>query len=259
MENKTKKVRIIELRKNGLTINQIVKELNCSKSTVSYHINKHGMGGQIKKDSTNILFGININVIENVVELRKKGLTFNEIQNQINISKDKISKICKKYNLKNVIRNRYLFIDDDIKNKIKESYKNTKSIRKTAIELKLNRETVRKNITINNEKINTINKKKKNVAYVNTSRRKRKIELLEYKGGKCIVCGYNKSNYALQFHHLDKDKKDFTIGSRNYSLEIMKKEADKCILVCANCHFEIHEEINNNGISSIINNILLNN
>ena len=47
----------------------------------------------------------------------------------------------------------------------------------------------------------------------------------------------------MHFHHNDPNEKDFTIGGKSYSLEKLKKEADKCILVCSNCHSEIHEGI----------------
>ena len=63
-----------------------------------------------------------------------------------------------------------------------------------------------------------------------------------YKGGKCEKCGYNKCIAALDFHHLNPLEKDFSIGNKGYtrSWENIKKEIDKCILVCANCHREIH-------------------
>lgn len=74
------------------------------------------------------------------------------------------------------------------------------------------------------------------------AKRRRKIKLLsiEYKGGKCQICGYNKCPAALDLHHIN-GKKDFGIGDKGYtrSWEIVKKELDKCILVCANCHREI--------------------
>lgn len=69
-----------------------------------------------------------------------------------------------------------------------------------------------------------------------------KQKCLEYKGGKCIVCNYNKYIGALEFHHLDPKQKDFSLSdmsSRSFTKEI-KKELDKCILVCSNCHKEIH-------------------
>ena len=68
-------------------------------------------------------------------------------------------------------------------------------------------------------------------------RRKLKRMALEYKGGKCSVCGYNRHVAALEFHHMY--GKETTIASYGKSWESMKKELDKCILVCANCHREI--------------------
>ena len=77
-------------------------------------------------------------------------------------------------------------------------------------------------------------------AAVQKRRNKTKEILIEYKGGKCEICGYDKNYSALEFHHLDPNEKDFTISKKNSSWENIKKELDKCILVCANCHREIH-------------------
>lgn len=72
--------------------------------------------------------------------------------------------------------------------------------------------------------------------------RKLKQDAIDYKGGGCQVCGYDKYNGALEFHHLDPNEKDFSIGElkKTNINEKIKKELDKCILVCANCHREIH-------------------
>lgn len=89
-------------------------------------------------------------------------------------------------------------------------------------------------------------KYKSNSAEYHRKRRKEiKLELIKYKGGKCQKCGYLKCHKALQFHHQDPTKKDFAIGENMKSIRIenLKKELDKCILVCANCHSEIHNEI----------------
>ncbi|MCX6764494.1 MAG: hypothetical protein NTU58_02180 [Candidatus Nealsonbacteria bacterium] len=76
------------------------------------------------------------------------------------------------------------------------------------------------------------------------AKRRRKIRQMsiEYKGGKCIVCGYNQCIQALEFHHLNNSEKDFSISDKGYtrSWEKVKKEIDKCILLCANCHRELH-------------------
>lgn len=79
---------------------------------------------------------------------------------------------------------------------------------------------------------------------VQRRRDKIKLQAVEYKGGKCEKCGYNKCVGALEFHHLDTNEKDFGISARGYtrSWEKVKAELDKCILVCANCHREIHND-----------------
>jgi general stress protein 26 len=70
--------------------------------------------------------------------------------------------------------------------------------------------------------------------------------MLEYKGNKCILCGYNKSKRALCFHHVDESQKLFTISSSHcHSWEKIKKELDKTVLLCSNCHMEVHEGLVN--------------
>ena len=71
--------------------------------------------------------------------------------------------------------------------------------------------------------------------------RARKTYLVTLAGGKCIKCGYSKSIAALQFHHINPDEKECRVTGG--SLEAALKEIKKCILLCANCHFELHEEL----------------
>lgn len=71
---------------------------------------------------------------------------------------------------------------------------------------------------------------------------------INYKGGKCIVCGYNKCFAAMDFHHIKGDSKESTIadliskssGNSKSPIEFLKSELDKCVLLCANCHREYH-------------------
>lgn len=79
---------------------------------------------------------------------------------------------------------------------------------------------------------------------VKNRRKKIRGMAIEYKGGKCTICGYNNCNEALDFHHLDGGSKDFGISSKGYtrSWESVREELNKCILVCANCHREIHSD-----------------
>lgn len=80
----------------------------------------------------------------------------------------------------------------------------------------------------------------------------RKRKTVELKGGKCCICGYCKNLAALQFHHLDSDDKNYEwtqLRLRKWKDIIV--ELNKCILVCANCHLEIHYP--DLGVSTSIN------
>lgn len=70
-----------------------------------------------------------------------------------------------------------------------------------------------------------------------------KQSFVDYKGGKCSICGYNKYIGALEFHHLDPSKKDFNLSQAKIFNDKVKQELDKCILVCSNCHREEHYKI----------------
>ena len=80
---------------------------------------------------------------------------------------------------------------------------------------------------------------------VQKRRIKVKLQAVDYKGGKCSLCGYSKCISALEFHHIDPEQKDFSISrdGNTRSWEKVKLELDKCILVCSNCHREIHEDL----------------
>lgn len=74
---------------------------------------------------------------------------------------------------------------------------------------------------------------------IEKKRVQKRIDGIEYKGGKCERCGYNKYRGALEFHHKDPTQKD-PLGLRAYNSERFLAEIDKCMLLCANCHREIH-------------------
>lgn len=88
------------------------------------------------------------------------------------------------------------------------------------------------------------NRTKCNSCVVNLRRFTFKQRCVDYKGGKCERCGYAKILRALSFHHRDPATKSFTIaGNHCLSWKKIQPELDKCILLCANCHFETHEEL----------------
>lgn len=182
------KEKILELRINGKSMKQIARELGCAHSTVSYHCNKAGLGGD----------GINRKIlteyeIDKIKELYSTGCSNDKLSKEFSVSKYEIRKYTKELK-------RYSRFDD------------------------------------------SLTRKQRTSIMVSERRRKLKDMAIEYKGGKCEKCGYNKCNGALEFHHLNPEEKDFSISTSGTtkSFERIKKEIDKCILVCANCHREIH-------------------
>jgi hypothetical protein len=98
-------------------------------------------------------------------------------------------------------------------------------------------------------KYSTLTDEQKNnhLQYQYSRRQKKMKELLEIYGSKCSVCGYDKCTRALHFHHLDKKTKKIELNVRNilsFKWSEILDEANKCQLVCANCHAEIEDKIN---------------
>jgi len=73
--------------------------------------------------------------------------------------------------------------------------------------------------------------------------RLRKLDLIKMNRGSCEKCGYDKNYAALEFHHVDSASKFFQLDLRSLSnrkWSVIVKEAEKCILLCSNCHAELH-------------------
>lgn len=82
--------------------------------------------------------------------------------------------------------------------------------------------------------------------FVKNHRKRRKELLVKLLGGSCSICKYDKCMSALEFHHVDPNQKEFSIGAARAnpkSLESLINELNKCILVCSNCHKEIHARL----------------
>ena len=79
------------------------------------------------------------------------------------------------------------------------------------------------------------------------AKRRKKIrnKAIAFAGGKCVRCGYSKYPEVLEFHHTDPLKKDFNVSKKGHcrSWERVSKEIKKCVLLCANCHRELHVEL----------------
>lgn len=77
-------------------------------------------------------------------------------------------------------------------------------------------------------------------------RERTKARLVEAMGGECVCCGYKRCHRALEFHHKDTNEKEIGIGGLRATVRSWDKivmEARKCVVVCGNCHAEIHDGI----------------
>lgn len=122
------------------------------------------------------------------------------------------------------------------KRRAQDLYDKVHNIKKVAKELHISYSTLKRFIVFSSSN------RVKSKAPRDTSmyRRGIKAQAVKYKGGRCEICGYDKCMDALDFHHLSPKEKDFNISGGTKSFESIKPELDKCILVCANCHREIH-------------------
>lgn len=68
----------------------------------------------------------------------------------------------------------------------------------------------------------------------------KKLKLIENLGNVCKNCGESRF-WTLHFHHPDKNKEGTINSLKRSRFSIIEKEAKKCILLCANCHTELHD------------------
>lgn len=177
-----------------------------------------------------------------ILKLRNEGKTYNEIKDILGCTKSTISFHCKNNGIGGLKHSK---LSEDEKIKMNKFYQNH-TAEETSLKFGVSKGTVKHYCVKENRGNLTLeDKKKRRSEAVQRRRRKVKEMSIEYKGGCCEKCGYNKCSAALGFHNTNPDEKDFGIASKGYtrSWDKVKKELDKCILVCSNCHAEIHEEI----------------
>lgn len=82
-----------------------------------------------------------------------------------------------------------------------------------------------------------------------SQRRRNRRAAIQYKGSRCCICKYSKCDKALEFHHVHPANKSFTISSALAKpWKSIKKELDKCALLCCRCHREVHAGVLDNKL-----------
>jgi hypothetical protein len=175
--------------------------------------------------------------IDLIVSLRKEGKNYTQIREATGCSKGTISKYCTQYGVSKDPR-KVNEITPDLLQEIQERYNELKSLKKVAKEYHISAKRLR----IAGIEILNPQKTKEELTSQASCARKTKLKAIEYKGGKCIVCGYNKSIRALQFSSF-RPYPEGLLGlvALLNPFEKLKPELDKCVLLCANCHGEVHE------------------
>lgn len=218
------KEQIQNLIKQGLTNKVIADKLGLNIATLRRRIKEYGLNRFNQKDRI-----ITDEEKKNIINLYNQNLTCIEISGKLTISRITISKILKAAGIK--IEKRH-----------------SESGRKKA-------ENKTKTCVICDKQVG----RRRNVCmscYTNTRRFKIKKWMIEYKGGKCVDCGVSDLDISCyDFHHLDPNEKDFNLSSVNsarVSLEQLKGELNKCVLLCANCHRIKHSNYKNEKLLSYV-------
>jgi transposase len=218
----------------GYTTKQISAETNISWSTTKYNLRKLGLETihKIKPRP------ISKNQLDDFV---KRNYSTYQIASELNRSQGSVKHWLKKYELKT--NPAYCIRRNEIKKEIESGFKTCSKCKQIK---PLNKDNfyIRKSGAFHY----WCRKCNDRISLEKQTERKRKC--VEYKGGKCVICGYNRYLGSLDFHHLDPAKKDYNISNlRTYSMEKLYKELDKCILVCKNCHCEIHGKVGPSDVS----------
>jgi len=123
---------------------------------------------------------------------------------------------------------------------INDLFSKGKNVTEIAKFLKCRKDTVRYHTDAEFKK-KYLERRKSYKKHTRSVKKKNAINLF---GGKCQICFYDKCQKSLNFHHIDPSLKKFEISKAFCKYprpdEEVKEELKKCILVCANCHNEIH-------------------
>jgi transposase len=210
---------------HGLSLQQIARRVGKDPSTVGYWVQKHGLEA-VHRDRHRARGGIARETLEGLVE---SGASIAQIAEAVGRSKATVRHWLKRYDLQTA---------------------GTPGRRRRAERLDARAKglrTVRSHCRRHGETDFVIEGRgsyrclRCRTEAVVRRRRKVKEILVAEAGGACVVCGYRKSVAALHFHHVDPGQKSFGIalGGKARSIEAMREESRKCVLLCSNCHAEV--------------------
>lgn len=211
----------------GLSVEKIARRFGKDPSTISYWMAKHGLEA-VNREKYAAKGGIEQQRLEALVE---KGLTIAEIADEVKLSKTAVRHWLRRYGLKTM---------------------NARG-RRPAGEPRVAADGAPRIVTLDCrhhgrgefvlEGRGYYRCRQCRIESVTRRRRKLKVLLVAEAGGRCAVCGYDRHLRALAFHHIDPADKRLQISWNGVtqSLEALRTEAQKCVLLCSNCHAEVED------------------
>jgi transposase len=207
----------------GLSLEQIGKRVGRNPSTISYHLKKFGLVPAYRQRHLN-LGTISEADLRGLVD---EDLTLHEIATRLDRSVSTIRYWLKKYDLPPVTGSR---------NRRDAQRARKAGLKRAALECRHHGLT-----EFALEARGSYRCVKCRQERVSEWRRRVKRRLVEGAGRACAICGYDKCVSALHFHHLDPSQKLFALSRQGVtrSFAEAQAEAEKCVLLCSNCHAEV--------------------
>jgi transposase len=213
----------------GLSLAEIGRRFDRHEETVAYWVRKHGLEA-VNRQKHTARGGLSREQLEPLVE---QGASIAEIAEAVDRSKATVRHWLKEYELKT-----------------------RRATLRQSVEQTRRSETNDDDIVVRECRLHGVTqfKRRSPSGYrclkcrsdaVTERRRRVKQILVQEAGGECSVCGYRRCVAALEFHHLDRATKRFSLSHRGVarSIEKARVEAKKCVLLCANCHAEVEAGI----------------
>jgi transposase len=213
----------------GLSLSAIGSRLGRHESTVAYWLERHGLRA-VATEKHAARGGLGREELERMVD---EGLTIEEIAGRVDRSKTTVRHWLARYELRTVNRRG---------RRMKPALLEARSAgaREVINECATHGET---GYVLDGRGYYRCRKCRAEA--VARRRRKMKAILVAEAGGACKLCGYSGSMGALEFHHLDRAQKTFELNAKGvaWSLDTLRAEARKCVLLCSNCHAEVEERV----------------
>jgi hypothetical protein len=177
-----------------------------------------------------------------ILALLKKGKTYREISASLKCAISTVSYYSK---LSGIKSKNIPHIPTESEIQDMRTYYLNHTLSETGEQFKLSKTTILRHCPPKHVKFTEEERRANNYFRVKRRRQNLKARMIEYRGGACEICNYSKCIQALEFHHKDPKKKKFSLSTtRSYwNWSMIKRELNKCILICANCHRELHSKI----------------